>query len=179
MKIFTLKTGNIVNASIFFILGLGLASTSTILNHNPYGPEYAFFNSLWPGLVGLMMMSYYIIDLHAQYHAWLMEVKKKKPNHLEAWIFRAILGIGFCFLIHAYYHNFQKLTWLLLFTPFWFLLVFNPRLNKYRELPFFYIAKKDDGSWLDGIFNNSKWGGEILYGISIVAALFCAYMYIK
>lgn len=155
------------------ILGIGIASTSTILNG-----DYAFFNSLWPGLIGIVVSTTGLIHQQAIVHA--EQIEEGRPIiHWKASLLRFIVILVLCIIFHVYYFHITKIIDLMLFSFCWFGLLFNPILNYKRELPFFYLAKgTDHPALLDRMFRNFKYGGEILFGLELVALIITGYIYL-
>jgi hypothetical protein len=157
---------------LFFILGIGIASTSRILN-DPYG----FFDSLWPGLVGFMVATASLIITHARAHAAKFQVGIY-INHTNAWLIRGAIGISIACLIHAYYFHINKVAELCCFGMFYFGLFFDTALNHYRSLPLDYINSGANGSFIDQIFA-FKGGRELLVTLEVIGFVLTLIYYIK
>lgn len=139
---------------LLLIIGVSIAATSRALNY-PYG----FFDSLWPGLVGLMVAGWPLIELNAQKHAEKI-ARNEYPVHWQSWLLRAVIGVALCMLLHAYYFKLSKIVTLALFGACYFGAVFNIKLNLKRGLPALYVGnpdKKRDSlmerivRWFDGL----------------------------
>lgn len=132
--------------SIPLIVGIGIFSTSTILN-DPHG----FFDSLWPAVVGIAVGTFNIIRAHAMDHANMIK-KGIYPPHKAAWIVRALFGIGLVSLAHAYHFDWQKELWLLIFCSMYFGLVFTFHINKYLNKEIFWIGHGPKAAIIDRVY---------------------------
>ena len=139
---------------------------------------YAQIKGIWPVPAGLMIMTYYLIRIEADLHAQLFE-EGVQVNHPKAWLIRVAVSLFLCSVIHAYYWHWAAVLTLMLFSMFWFGLAFNLTLNRKRSLPAFYIGKdwKQD-SLIDSIFNNLKYGGEILFVLELIGFIVTSYVYL-
>lgn len=171
---------SMIKISLFFIIGIGIASLSSILNHNEYGPEYAPFDSLWPGLLGFVVATYYLIDAQAYFHS--KRTKIEQPiNHWGANLLRGVVSLAVISLLHAFYWHWALVLTLMIFAAGYIGLVFNIRYNSYRGHPWDYISPTDEknNSNTDKLFNNSKWGGRLLMGIEIIVLIITSYIYLS
>lgn len=161
------------HAVIGFIIGIAIMSTSKVLN-----PGSGYFDNLAPGLVGFCVMTFYLIKLQALKHSEKIK-KGVYPRHWKANILRAIVLLAICCLIHAYAFDWIRVLRLAIFGLFWLGIVFNFSLNDYRGLPAFYTGKDDKRDALtDILFSKLKYGGEILFLLSAVAAIYMGYVYL-
>ncbi len=157
--------------TILIIIGIGIMSTSKILNG-----EYALFNSYLPGLLGFMVASSGLIQNQAQAHADKID-RDVRPIHWKATILRAVVSVALCCLLHLAHWNLLKIGDMLLFSIPWIGLCFNFELNIARHLPMFYLTKeKKHAAWTDRLFN-FKHGGEVLALLQILAMVFIGYIY--
>ena len=132
--------------SIPLIIGIGIFSTSTILN-DPHG----WFNSLWPAVVGIAVGTFNLIRAHAFHHAEIIK-SGRYPNHTLSWLARAVFAIGLVSLAHAYHFDLQKELWLLLFCATYFGLIFTIYLNDYRRKELFYIGHGPKAAIIDRVY---------------------------
>lgn len=156
---------------LFFILGIGIASTSRILN-DPYG----FFNSLWPGLVGFMIATGSLIITQARAHAAKFQVGIY-INHTNAWLIRGVVGAAIACLLHAYYFHLDKIVALCMFGMFYCGLLFDIALNHYRSLPLDYINSGENGSYIDKLFS-FKGGKDLLLLLELLGFVLSSIYYI-
>lgn len=170
---------SMIKIGFAFIVGLGIASLSSILNHNDYGMEYAPFHSLWPGLLGFVVATYYLIDAQAYFHSERTK-KELKINHLGANILRGAVAGVVISILHAFYWHWASILTMLIFSAGYIGLVFNIRYNSYMGHAWDYISPTDDkpNSDTDKIFNDSKWGGRILMGIEVIVLGITTYLYL-
>lgn len=155
------------------ILGFAIVSTSKVLNH-PYG----FFDSLWPALLAILIATYYLIVAQAEVHAQKFK-NNIRINHTGATLLRVTISFVLCAVYHLYYQNMMKVLDLCLFNIFFFGIVFNYSINKLRDLPTFYLGK--DGkksSFIDSIFNNFRYGGELLFLIEVIGMIGTGWIYL-
>lgn len=168
------NTTSLGKIALGLIIGLGIVSTSKILNG-----EYAFFNSTWPALVGIIVATHFLIIAQAESHAEKI-AKNIHPNHWLAGLLRISIAFALCNLVHAYHYNIHKVLLLTAFNLFYFGPVFSINLNERRSLPAFYLGK--DGkhqSFIDQIFNGLKYGGELLVLLEVIGMFIAAYLYLK
>lgn len=158
-----------------FIAGMGLVATSQVLNDGT-----GFFNSLWPALVGICSASYYMIDFQARMHAEKIE-KGIYPTHWKAWLLRVSVAIAIASMFHAYYFIPVKVIDLALFSAGWCGIVFDFRLNIYRDKALFYVGapdKKKDGL-MERIFRRWRFGGLLLFVLELIWMGIWGYVYLQ
>jgi len=159
--------------ALFFILGTGIASTSTVINN------VGFFDSLWPALVGLMVMTFQLIRFQAFKHS--EKIKKGAwPTHWKANIVRGVVLLAFTCLLHAYSFDRTKVALLFTFGLFWMGIVFNWSLNLFRGLHPFYVGKNDHKDALtDRMFSSFRYGGEMLFLTEGIGMIITGYYYLR
>lgn len=175
MKITLPKITGLPRIATFFILGVGIASTSKILND-----DRAFFDSLWPALVAICVGGYGLIEYHAKVHADKIE-DGKYPSHWSSWLLRAAVTLLIVLLYHAYYFEPVKIADLCFFTAGWIGIVFNYKLNLFRGLPWDYVGlpdKKKDGM-IEKIFRRWKHGGKLLLVLEVIWMGFWGWLYLR
>lgn len=168
------NTSSLAKIALGLIIGLGIVSTSTILN----GP-YAFFNSTWPALVGTIVATHFLIIAQAEVHANKIKANIS-PIHWAAGVLRVIVAFAICSLFQAYHYNLVKVCVLTLFSIFYFGPVFSINLNERRNLPKFYLGKDGkSASAIDSLFNGYKYGGELLILIELIGMIVSGCIYLK
>lgn len=161
--------------ALSLIIGLAIASISRPLNDS-----YGFTDSLWPGLVGIMIASFGFIYVQANKHADRI-LGGNKINHYGANTVRIAVMLALSCLIHAYSFHWIKVINLMIFGGFWFGITFNLYLNHERFLPWDYIGKDGKNqAWTDSIFSHlGKQGGKILMLVEILGMAATGYVYLQ
>lgn len=161
----------------FLIIGVGgIASTSKVLNGS-----YAFFDSLWPGLLGLMVAGWPWIELNAAKHAEKI-ARNEYPVHWKSWLLRAAIGLALCSLIHVFYFRVNKVIELALFGACYFGAVFNVKLNLKRGLPALYVGNPDKkrDSLMEKFFRRFGRFGGLAQQVTLLALMWlCGWIYLK
>lgn len=154
-----------------FIFGIGMVSTSTILNDG-----FGFFDSLWPSIPAMCLISFPLIEWQAIVHARKIRYAIS-PRHFFAGLLRGTVSLAIACLIHAYYFVPVKILWLMIFSAFWFGLIFNWQINHYLGKHPLYIGKN---ALVDKLFRKlGKHGGKWLIGFEIIGMAISAWFYIS
>lgn len=170
----TVKYPPLYKIGTALVLGFGIASTSIPLNDH-----YAFFNSLWPGLVGMCVASFYLIDLNAALHQKMIQ-QHRWPRHWRVNIIRALVAMALVSAMHAYAFDWLRIAYMLAFCACWFGMVFNHNLNKRRDLHPLYVGKPDKHDGLiDTIFYYIPNGGLWLLIVEVAGMIVSGYLYLK
>jgi hypothetical protein len=177
----TIPEPSLPQISVTFILGVGMASLSNVLN-----PMTGPINNLSPGLLALMMMSLELINLQATKHANKINAGIS-PVHWQADIVRVVVGFALCSIIHAYYYHIDKVLYLLAAGLCWFGILFTLMLNRLRGLAFDYVSNDKHSSLQDRFFHfldvkflgNKGIAGTLQLVIYIVMFVFFSIQYIR
>lgn len=161
--------------------GLGIVITYTSEYLNVFSNV---FPSPLPILIGLLVSTFMIIRVEAQYHAYLIEDKNTYINHNLAWgtrIFFTVLLIELIYIKITNYTYWDERLVLATVLACWWGIVFNYTLNTTRGKPALYVSKsRDRPSRVDKIFSKFKHPGEYLLLteliVGILAGIFYSYL---